>query len=132
MKKLLIIILLAVGAVQAASIIVPKLKPAKEEFMTEVEVKREILPEVIINGTSSGKGYSTNFTVELAQFCPKADPNYKTAAERFDYQTNDDGTTVFVKHCHKCNVGIYSLHNGETIKTCTYCGDKEQKEEAGE
>jgi len=126
MKKLLIIILLAVGAVQAASVIVPKLRPAKEEFITQVEVKREAFPEVIVNGSSSGTGrYSTKFTVDINQFCPRDNPNYKEEQERFNFQDNAEGAVVFVKHCSRCNIGVYSQHDEESFRRCTYCGDKE-------
>lgn len=122
MKKLLIVILLAVGAVQAASIIVPKLKPAKDEY----PVNKELLPEVIINGTSTGiRGYSTSFTVEFVKTCPRENPNYNPESNNFTYQSNAEGSIVHVKHCYRCNTGVYSEHVGDSFKSCTYCGDKE-------
>jgi hypothetical protein len=127
MKKTLIILLLAFGAVQAATIIVPKLKPAKDEHLTQVEVKTEILPEVIVNGTSTGiRGYSAKFTVEIGEFCPRDNPTYKVEQEQSNFQENSEGQTVFVKHCKKCNTGAYLEHSGENGRSCTFCGDKEE------
>lgn len=25
-------------------------------------------------------------------------------------------------HCKKCDIGVFMLHENETVKTCTYCG----------
>ena len=120
MKKILIIILLSLGAVQATSIFIPKLKPAKEE----IEVR--YLPEVIVNGTSTGKrGYSTSFTVELGEYCPRNNPNYKEEQENYEIN-NAEGAMVYAKHCIKCRSGVYFKHEDESVRRCSYCEAKEE------
>lgn len=127
MKKTFIITILVAGisfgATLLASVFIPKLKPAKQE-----------LPEVIINGEPTGvRGYVANFSVELAKYCPRENPNYKAEQEHYNLAAgNAEGSTVFVKHCSRCNIGVYSEHhdeeetvNGQPVKRCTYCGDKE-------
>jgi hypothetical protein len=85
---------------------------------------------------NNSKTYVTNFTVEFTpkpkesynQFtvCPRDFPTYKQVNERYDYETfNAEGATVFVKHCEKCNIGVYAEHPSEDYKRCTYCGEKE-------
>jgi DNA-directed RNA polymerase subunit RPC12/RpoP len=52
--------------------------------------------------------------------------NYKQANERYDYALgNAEDSVVFVRHCERCNIGVYSEHKEEDGKRCTYCGDKE-------
>jgi hypothetical protein len=116
MKKTLFIILLALGAAQATSVFSSK------------PVKVEQLPEVIVNGTSSvTKGYVG--PIDVNKYCPKANPVFKLENEEFAfqgvYQADEHGNIKFEKHCGKCSMGVYSFHNEESFKRCTYCGEKE-------
>lgn len=127
MKKTFIIAIIilgiSLGATLLASVLVPKLKPAKQE-----------MPEVIVNGVPTGvRGYVANFSIEINKSCPRDIPNYKEEQTRYDLiGENSEGNIVVVKHCSRCNIGIYSEHddkeeiaNGLPVKRCTYCGDKE-------
>jgi len=121
MKKTLIIAFLALGAAQAASIILPKIRPAKEEFPQMVE-----LPEVVISGITLGtRGYTTEVSVNVViEPCPRNNPLAKVD-DAFAYNTNAEGAVVYVTHCRKCNTGVYSEHQGETVRTCTFCKEPE-------
>jgi hypothetical protein len=116
MKKAILIftIATALGAAVFGSVFIPKkLKPAKQEF-----------PTVIIP--------TQNFN-QYTKICPRENLDYKNASERYDFQVgNAEDSIVFVKHCHRCNIGVYSEHKNELGKKCTYCGDKDPTDLAGE
>jgi hypothetical protein len=129
MKKPFLITTLVIGitfsATLLASVFTPKLKQSKQE-----------LPLVIINGESTGiRGYVANFSVEISKSCPKDNPNRSSEQENLNFITgNSDGTISVMKHCSRCNIGIYSEHhdeeevlNGVPVRRCTYCGDKEPR-----
>lgn len=124
MKKTVIvtslIIGISLGATLLASVLSPKVKPSKQE-----------LPEVLVEGVPTKvKGYSTNFTVEIGKFCPREYPDQPV----YEKETVAEGVTIFVKHCEKCNTGVYSelkdeteFINGKPVKRCTFCNATEPK-----
>jgi hypothetical protein len=126
MKRTILFLTIATGfgAVVFANVQIPKkLKPAKQEF-----------PNVIIPAQKDAPYVSppTRNINEYAKFCPR-DLDYKNASERYDYQTsNAESSVVFVKHCNRCNIGVYSEHQNEVGKKCTYCGDKDPSDFSGE
>lgn len=127
MKRTLLFLVIATGlgaAVFGNVQIHKKLKPAKQE-----------LPDVIIPSQKESPYIlpPTQYFAEYAKACPKENLDYKNANERYDYQIgNAEDAVVFVRHCHRCNIGVYSEHQNETTKRCTYCGDKDPSELAGE
>ena len=127
MKKTFIIVIIiagvSLGATLLASVIVPKLKPPKQE-----------MPEVIVNGEPTGvRGYVANFSVEIAKSCPRDLPNLKEEqTSSYLVEGSSEVNVVVMKHCSRCNIGIYSEHhdeeeivNGMPVKRCSYCGAKE-------
>jgi hypothetical protein len=68
------------------------------------------------NGTIS-------FQIENA--CPRNNPNYKVEQDNIAYTGLAEGSTEFVKHCVKCNIGVYSEHENKDHRTCTFCGERE-------
>jgi len=114
MKTTILLIITALGAVAITqSFNGPKLplKPAKDE-----------LPEVIIK---SRKSQAQDFNPTLA--CTRGLPpgttmsNYGTSYE----YTDEHGETQVTRHCNKCNAGVYAQHEGQDVKTCSFCGEKE-------
>lgn len=127
MKKAFIIVIviagISLGATVLASVIVPKLRPPKQE-----------MPEVIVNGEQTGvRGYVANFSVEISKSCPRDLSNFKEEQTSSDLiGENSEGNVVVMKHCSRCSIGIYSEHhdeeeivNGMLVKRCSYCGVKE-------
>ena len=108
---------LITGVALAVAPNVKNLKPAKEEFT----VTTNTLPTVVV--TPEKPLYAVNFQIENA--CPRNNPNYKSEQEKPDYTGQAEGSTEFVKHCAKCNIGVYSEHDNKDYKTCTVCGERE-------
>jgi hypothetical protein len=127
MKKAILIftIATALGAAVFGSVFIPKkLKPAKQEFPTVIIPAQNESPHVVP---------TTQYLNEYTKFCPRENLDYKNASERYDYQTsNAEDSVVFVRHCRRCNIGVYSEHQNEIGKKCTYCGDKDPTDLAGE
>lgn len=108
---------LVTGVALAVAPNVKNLKPAKEELVATTSV----LPTVVV--TAEKPLYAVNFQIENA--CPRNNPNYKAEQDNLVYTGLAEGSTEFVKHCVKCNIGVYSEHENKDYKTCSFCGERE-------
>jgi hypothetical protein len=108
---------LITGVALAVAPNVKNIKPAKEEFVATTSV----LPTVVV--TPEKPLYSASFQIENA--CPRNNPNYKVEQDNIAYAGLAEGATEYVKHCVKCNIGVYSEHENKDHRTCTFCGERE-------
>ena len=117
MKRILLYLSLA--AAVSASVMLPKTKQIKPE-MSQIIIPTEKESPYILEPIQ----YNTQ---DRNKFCPREDLNYKQINERYDYYQlgNAEDSVVFVHHCERCNIGVYSEHKEQEGKRCTYCGDKE-------
>lgn len=72
-------------------------------------------PKVILNSPDSSQRIMTE--------CPRNLPKIYESAFAEDGQTPE-----MANHCQKCSIGVYSLHDKEETKRCTWCGDREKSE----
>ncbi len=72
-------------------------------------------PKVILNSPDSSQRIMTE--------CPRSLPKIYESTFAEDGQTPE-----MAKHCQKCSIGVYSLHENEQVKKCTWCGEKEKSE----
>lgn len=78
------------------------------------------LPEVLVPTT-----YKNNLAYENPTACPRN----ITPTPPAEYQYGDAEQAVeFQKHCKKCSIGVYSMHEGKTVRHCTWCNDLEEPE----
>ncbi len=73
-------------------------------------------PNVILNSRDS----SYRITTE----CPRSLPKVYEK----DYVFSEGQTPEMARHCQSCMIGVYSLHENEEGRKCTWCGDKEKGE----
>jgi hypothetical protein len=73
-------------------------------------------PKVILN--------STNYSSITTSECPRDLPRFIETG----YVDSAGQTPEMAKHCQKCSIGVYSLHENEQVKKCTWCGDKDKSE----
>lgn len=72
-------------------------------------------PKVILNSPDSSQRIMTE--------CPRNLPKI------YDSIFAEDGQTPeMARHCQKCSIGVYSLHENENFAKCTWCGDREKSE----
>ncbi len=69
-------------------------------------------PKVILNSPDSSQRIMTE--------CPRNLPKSYESIFAEDGQTPE-----MAKHCQKCSIGVYSLHENEDFTKCTWCGEKE-------
>ena len=86
------------------------------------------LPDVIINGTSTGvKGYVASFVIEDDRY-----PADKCPASILSKVLRNDGEYTIElnnisKHCPKCLSGIFTAHeDGGVVRRCTFCNNPEE------
>jgi hypothetical protein len=70
-------------------------------------------PKVILNSPDSSQRIVTE--------CPRNLPKSYESVFAEDGQTPE-----MAKHCQKCSIGVYSLHENEEFAKCTWCGEKEK------
>jgi len=70
-------------------------------------------PKVILNSPDSSQRIMTE--------CPRNLPKSYESIFAEDGQTPE-----MAKHCQKCSIGVYSLHENEEFARCTWCGKKEK------
>lgn len=112
MKKTLIIIFLIAGIAQATNVIIPHLRPSKQE-----------LPEIIIPTSSEigkYKMYATTVSFDIAS-CPRDNkiPSQDTR------EGNAEDSVVYATHCKTCNLGVFSKQEEESTRRCSFCGVRE-------
>lgn len=64
----------------------------------------------------------THTSIERYEICPVVG-DYKT--QLASSQTIDSNDASLYTHCAHCNIGVYSFHDNETERKCTYCGKSE-------
>lgn len=73
-------------------------------------------PKVILN--------STDHYLRQYDECPRDIPKSYEAG----YLDSSGQTPEMANHCQKCSIGVYSLHENEQVKKCTWCGNKDKSE----
>jgi hypothetical protein len=90
----------------------------------QIKPKQELpLPEVILD-SQGNKEYKYNVTFEFnIPVCTRDIPNGSSAIPVNYAEDSIDRSAV---HCKRCSIGVYSEHEGEEGKSCTYCKTKEK------
>ncbi len=71
-------------------------------------------PKVILNSPDSSQRIMTECPRDLVK-------NYEA-----NYTDNESLKIDLPRHCQKCSIGVYSLHENEDFAKCTWCGAKEK------
>lgn len=79
---------------------------------TAIKIKPEE-PTVILNSPDSSYRIMTE--------CPRSLPRIYESAFAEDAQTPE-----MARHCQSCMIGVFSLHENEEGRKCTWCGLKEK------
>ena len=90
----------------------------------QIKPKQELpLPEVILD-SKENKEYKHDRTVEFnIPACTRDMPNGSSAIPVGYAEDSIDSTVV---HCKRCSIGVYSEHEGEEGRSCTYCKTTEK------
>lgn len=103
----------------------------------QIKPKQELpLPEVILDSkenkeykhdVTSPKGSCRCCPFRTVEFnipaCTRDMPNGSSAIPVGYAEDSIDSTVV---HCKRCGIGVYSEHEGEEGRSCTYCKTKEK------
>lgn len=82
-------------------------------------------PEVIVNQKGGKKEYHYNMSFEFNLPACTRDKELIESLQAVQPSGEEyTGDKIFT-HCKECNIGVYSMHEGETERKCTYCKAKE-------
>jgi hypothetical protein len=85
--------------------------------------QKQELPEVILDPKGK-KEYKYDVTFEFnIPVCTRDTPNGSSVIPVNYAEDSIDRTAV---HCKRCSIGVYSEHEGEEGRSCTYCKSKEK------
>lgn len=71
-------------------------------------------PTVILNSPDNSYRNMTE--------CPRSVPKIYEA----NYASTEGQTPEMARHCQSCSIGVFSLHENEEGRRCTWCGLKEK------
>jgi hypothetical protein len=71
-------------------------------------------PTVILNSKDDYQGFMTE--------CPRNVPKSYEA----NYSNSEGQTPEMARHCQSCSIGVFSYHEGEEGRRCTWCSLKEK------
>lgn len=90
----------------------------------QIKQKQELpLPEVILD-PKGNKQYKYDVTFEFnIPVCTRDIPN---GSSTIPVNYAEDSIDRIAVHCKQCSIGVYSEHEGEEGRSCTYCKSKEK------
>jgi hypothetical protein len=89
----------------------------------QIKPKQE-LPEVLVSANNPKKTYSYNISFEInPPPCTRNIPFNTDSSVKYD--GNTEGDTMELTHCKSCSMGVYSFHDGEKVRTCSWCKAEE-------